>query len=297
MLEKIKKLYHFSNTWTGTVIVVLLAIFFFAQAFVIPSGSMKDTYKIGDFLLVKKFAYGIPTPAIPFIEVPVLPDFDGDGHLISGNKPKRGDIVVFRYPANPKIYYVKRCVGVGGDKIMIRDKTLYLKPHEGDEFIRQNYLPDLIASINGELWVKNPYLYSHLGVHHDPQIDDEYRSYAEPFFDFGPIIVEEEHFFMMGDNREHSNDSRFWGSVPYKYIIGTPWFTYLSWEDRSYDAVFNGSELSGADHNDLQKVCKDIPIDSKQCKTKWKKNMYKIRWERMFKTPKGLEKLLAKDAK
>jgi len=292
MLEKLKKLYHFSNTWTGTVIVVLLAIFFFAQAFVIPSGSMKNTYKIGDFLLVKKFAYGITTPTIPFLEIPVLPDFDGDGHLISGDKPKRGDIVVFRYPKNPKIYYVKRCVAVGGDIVMVKDKALYLHPHEGDEFIKKHYLPDIIVSIGGMLWVKEPYLYKHPGVHHDPKIGDEYRAYAEPFFDFGPIKVEENNFFMMGDNREHSNDSRFWGSVPYKYIVGTPWFTYLSWEDRTYDAVLRGSSISGPDHNDLQKVCQNISIESKECEKKWKQQMYKIRWNRMFKTPKGLEELL-----
>ena len=132
MKEKLKKLYEFSNTWTGTIIIVLLVIFFVAQAFVIPSGSMKRTLLIGDHLFVKKFAYGIPIPHIPWIEVPVIPDIFGNGHLVEGEKPKRGDIVVFRYPNNPSIHYVKRCVAVGGDYIAVHKKDLYLRPHEGD---------------------------------------------------------------------------------------------------------------------------------------------------------------------
>ena len=104
MREKLEKIKSFSNSWTGTIIIVLLIIFFVAQAFVIPSGSMKRSLLIGDHLFVKKFSYGIPTPHIPWIEVPVMPDFFGNGHLIEGPKPKRGDIVVFRYPLDTSIH-------------------------------------------------------------------------------------------------------------------------------------------------------------------------------------------------
>ncbi|MCG4149669.1 signal peptidase I, partial [Campylobacter coli] len=93
-MEILKKLYKFSQSWTGTVVIVLLVIFFFIQAFVIPSGSMKNTLLVGDFLFVKKFSYGIPTPHIPWLEIPVLPDFNKDGHLIKAQGPQRGDIVV-----------------------------------------------------------------------------------------------------------------------------------------------------------------------------------------------------------
>lgn len=293
MLEKLKKLHRFSNTWTGTIVIVLLAIFFLAQAFVIPSGSMKRTYLIGDFLLVKKFSYGIPTPTIPLFEIKILPDFFGNGHLIEGDRPTRGDITVFRYPHNPDIHYVKRCVAVGGDILMVRNKDLYLKPHEGNEFVKNNYMPELIIEdVNGDLWVKNPYLHMHAGVTHDELVSEEMGIFAPELFNFGPIRVEEDHFFMMGDNREHSNDSRSWGSVPYKYIVGTPWITYLSWENRSYDDVLNGSELSSADHVDLKKICGELSIASSECKEKWNNEMYRIRWDRMFKTPNGLEELL-----
>ena len=102
MKKAFNKFLDFSNSWTGTVIIVLLVIFFVAQAFVIPSGSMKDTLLVGDHLFVKKFSYGISTPRIPWIEVKVLPDFNGNGHLIEGAKPQRGDIVVFRYSLDRK---------------------------------------------------------------------------------------------------------------------------------------------------------------------------------------------------
>ena len=118
MKRILSKFYNFCSSWTGTVIIVLFIIFFIAQAFVIPSGSMKNTLLVGDYLFVKKFSYGIPTPHIPFVEIPVWPDSDGDGHLIADEGPKRGDIVVFRYPKDPKIHYVKRNFATSNDEII-----------------------------------------------------------------------------------------------------------------------------------------------------------------------------------
>jgi len=237
MKAKLKKLYDFSNSWTGTVIIVLLVIFFVAQAFVIPSGSMKRTLLIGDHLFVKKFAYGVPIPHIPWIEIPVLPDIHGNGHLIEGEKPKRGDIVVFRYPQNIKIHYVKRCVAVGGDYIAVKDKDLYLHPHEGDEYIKSHYDKRDIVEIEGSLWVKNPYRRIFPGIQNDPLIKPN-SLYPIQIFNFGPFKVPKGEFFMMGDNRDHSNDSRFWGTVPYSMIVGKPWFIYFSW-DKNYKIRWN----------------------------------------------------------
>ena len=230
MLQKLSK---FANSWTGTIIIVLLVIFFIAQAFVIPSGSMKRSMLIGDHLFVKKFAYGVPTPHIPWIEVPVLPDFNGNGHLIEGKRPQRGDIVVFRYPLNEKVHFVKRCVAVGGDVLTIKDKVLYLKPHEGNEYVKENYSRENIVDMAGTLWVKNPYLEKFPGIQTDENIKDE-GNYPEQIFNFPPIQLEDDYFFMMGDNRDHSNDSRFWGPVPYRLIEGKPWFIYFSW-DKDYE--------------------------------------------------------------
>jgi signal peptidase I len=233
----LKKLYNFSNSWTGTIIIVLLIIFFIAQAFVIPSGSMKRTLLIGDHLFVKKFAYGIPTPTIPWLNIKVLPDFNSNGHLVEGDRPKRGDIVVFLYPKDNKTHFVKRCVGVGGDLIMLKNKTLYLLPHEGEEYVKNNFSPSQIEKIGDKLWVKNIYRDRFPALVNDEKVDNKYL-YPTALFDFAPIRVKKDHFFMMGDNRDHSNDSRFWGQVPYRNIIGKPWFIYFSW-DENYEIRWN----------------------------------------------------------
>lgn len=244
-----KKIYKFTQSWTGTLIVVLLVIFFFIQAFTIPSGSMKNTLLVGDFLFVKKFSYGIPTPHIPWLEMPVLPDFDKDGHLLKAEGPKRGDIVVFRYPHEPRIHYVKRCVARGGDEIVFANKTLYVRMVEGDDYMRE-YYANKTKIINGKLFVKEPYLEK--GIHYDARVDIDsifFRYLNLGQFAMSPVSfselganniygfngyyykVPENEYFMMGDNRDHSSDSRFWGSVDYKYIVGQPWFIYFSWDE------------------------------------------------------------------
>jgi signal peptidase I len=247
-----KKFINFSNSWVGTIIIVLLVIFFIAQAFVIPSGSMKRTLLIGDHLFVKKFSYGTPTPHIPWLEVPVLPDFFGNGHLIEGDKPERGDIVVFRFPKNPKIHYVKRCLALGGDEILFQDKHLYMRFHEGDTYMKENFPQEKLYTLAGKLWVLNPYEDKYKGIQYDNTIDlfSQMKMFlAVGELDMEPVIVDElpkninaefnayykrvpnNEYYMIGDNRDHSNDSRFWGSVPYSLIVGKPWFIYFSWDD------------------------------------------------------------------
>lgn len=282
MKDKLAKLYAFSNTWTGTIIIVLLVIFFVAQAFVIPSGSMMRTLLIGDHLFVKKFAYGIPTPHIPFLEIPLLPS--NNGHLIDGDKPERGDIVIFRYPENPKLHYVKRCVALGGDDVVVVNKELFIRPHEGDEYIKSHYPQNkIILGPDKRLWVHDPYS-KYPGVHHDESVQPIFGM-PDQIFEFGPYKVPEGEFFMMGDNRDHSADSRFWGSVPYSNIVGKPWFVYFSWESRTHADILKGIErgsLDMSDVNELKNVCQGADIRSKECEQAWnKKAAFTIRWDRM----------------
>jgi len=257
----LKKLYNWSSSWTGTIVIVLSVIFFVAQAFVIPSGSMKNSLLIGDMLFVKKFSYGIPTPRIPWLEVKVLPDFNDNGHLIEGPRPKRGDIVVFRYPKNDNIHYVKRAVATGGDIVALKDKKLFLHPKEGNEFVKANYDEKNIVEIGNKLWVVNPYKQQHPGIHNDSSVVNDGLQPAE-LFNMSPIIVPEDETFMMGDNRDHSNDSRFWGTVPYKNIVGTPWFIYFSWDDKKdirWNRMFRTVESIEKDEEN-----KSMKIDHKE---------------------------------
>jgi len=234
MKEILHKTYKFSNSWTGTIIIVLFVIFFIAQAFKIPSGSMKDSLLIGDHLFAKKFAYGVSMPHIPFLEVSIMPWSDRL-RLVDGDTPQRGDIVIFRPPHNTKQHFVKRCVALPGDELFVANKDLYIHHKEGDEWIKKNFDEEDIVIFAQKLWVKNPYMKKHPGIHHDKKISLN-GQYPMPIFNFAPIRVEEDHYFMMGDNRDHSNDSRFWGAVPYENIEGTPWFIYFSvdedWEIR-----------------------------------------------------------------
>jgi len=234
MKKTLHKAYKFSNSWTGTVIIVLFVIFFIAQAFRIPSGSMKDSLLVGDHLFAKKFAYGMSMPHIPFLEMSIMPWSDSL-RLMDGDKPKRGDIVIFRYPRNPKTHFVKRCVALPGDELFVVDKDLFIHHSEGDEWIKKEFADYERVIFAGKVWVKNPYMKEHPGIHHDKKIINN-GNYPMPIFNFAPIKVDEENYFMMGDNRDHSNDSRFWGAVPYDNIEGTPWFIYFSvdenWEIR-----------------------------------------------------------------
>jgi len=264
MKKFLQTFYRFSSSWVGTIIIVLFLIFFVVQSFVIPSGSMKRTMQIGDFLFATKFSYGISIPRLPWVEIPLLPDFNHNGHLIEGPKPKREDIVIFRFPGNPKIHYVKRCVATGGDELIYINEHLFIHFVEGDEYIKKNYPSEKIHTFNGKLWVDNPYKEKYPGIQYNPvsyQVSNSNIVINNIFeallyrtdIDMSPIYikdlkapiynnrqglkinalykkVEKEHYYMMGDNRDNSNDSRFWGSVPYSLIVGKPWFIYFSWD-------------------------------------------------------------------
>lgn len=172
------------------IIALVLALFirtFIVQAFKIPSGSMLPTLKIGDHLLVNKFIYGVKIP------------FSGSV-LIPFKNPRPNDIVVFKFPQNPKLDYIKRVIGVPGDTIEGRNKTLY---------------------INGKR-IDDKY-----GVHLNNSIMD---TAAGPRDNFGPITVPEGKIFVMGDNRDNSFDSRFWGFVDYNAVLGKALILYWSWD-------------------------------------------------------------------
>ena len=186
------------------------------QAFRIPTGSMKDTLLVGDFLLVNKFVYGANTPdRIPVLDIK-LPSL----HMPAIHQPKRGEIIVFKYPADPKVDYIKRCIGVPGDTVEIRKGLVFIngKPEGDIHFLERRFDDSEGSYIN----------YYRVRTANNKEYTIRRREgYAS---DFGPVIVPAKKLFMMGDNRDNSLDSRYWGFMPMENIRGQALVIYFSWE-------------------------------------------------------------------
>lgn len=191
------------------------------EAFKIPSGSMIPTLLIGDHIFVNKFAYGLK---IPFSDLVT----DHPIYVIKRDAPKRGDIIVFIYPKDESFYYIKRVIGTPGDTIEIRNKILYIngqaitrEPMPGDqaEKIFQSLDDPKYSRNNLELYYEN------LNSTHHMMMLDKNNFLGESF---GPITVPADSLFVMGDNRDFSNDSRFWGFVPMKNVKGKAMVIWLS---------------------------------------------------------------------
>ena len=173
----------------------------------VPTESMEPTIQHGERVLIKNFAYGIPYPKF----------LKKEGHIIKGGGPKRGDIVNFRFPKDPSRFYIKRCIATPGDQIVFIDKKLYLRPAEGVSYMKKKYPSDkLVVDKNGTMWVKEPYKKY---IKYDPAVK---KGDGKPdvLFNTRVYTVKKGEYVMVGDNRDHSYDSRFWGPVPYKDIDG-----------------------------------------------------------------------------
>lgn len=194
MVEEKKKksiVREYVEAFTTAIILALIIRAFIIQAFKIPSGSMEPTLLVGDHILVTKFIFGTH---IPFTNDVVLPL----------RSPKRGNVVVFEYPKDESIDFIKRVIGLPGDKVQIINKQVF---------------------INGKA-LKEPYAY-----HGDPEVLPASES---PRDNFGPIVVPKGEYFMMGDNRDFSNDSRFWGFVKRDLILGQAEIIYFSWNTKTF---------------------------------------------------------------
>ena len=176
------------------------------RAFRLPANSMSSSLVIGDHIIVNTWAY-------------------------NKKKPSRGDIVAFQYPHNPNQVFLKRCVALSGDELFIYEKDLYIHHKEGDEWIKENFKDYEVIDFAEKLWVKNPYMKEHAGIHHDDKVVNDGNEMMMPLFNLDPIRINEDNYFMMGDNRDHSNDSRFWGGVPKEYLVGKISSIYYSSDD------------------------------------------------------------------
>lgn len=182
----------FRDTIEAIVVALLLAFViraFVVQAFKIPSGSMLDTLQIGDHLLVSKFAYDVRLPSNIWLDTT-------DGKVLAQTgDPERGDIIVFKFPEDETKDFIKRVIGLPGETLEVRDKVVY---------------------INGNV-IEEPYVL-HTKPNNTPVRDN-----------FGPVTIPEDQYFVMGDNREGSYDSRWWGPVKREKIVGKALIIYWSW--------------------------------------------------------------------
>jgi signal peptidase I len=187
---------------------VLVLRSFVAEPFRIPSGSMMPTLLVGDFILVNKFSYGLRLPVL-------------NTKVLELGEPQRGDVVVFRYPEDPSIDYIKRVVGLPGDHIVYQDKQLTINGEPVGQLPQGTY----IGTGAGAASTGASLRYEQLGdVKHDILVRPGVRGIE------GEITVPPGHYFMMGDNRDNSKDSRYFGPVPEENLIGKAFMIWMNWD-------------------------------------------------------------------
>jgi signal peptidase I len=221
----------FCRSFFPVILAVLLVRSFVAEPFRIPSESMLPTLIKGDFILVNKYSYGLRDPVFHN-------RFFGDG------KPKRGDVVVFRWPRDPSTDFIKRIVGVPGDRLAYRDKTLYVNGEPA------KLEADGVYASSGGAGDVRYRMVEHLGdVNHHVIIDPNRP--AEPMCGPGSsgvnqrlcsgeeIVLPPEQYFGMGDNRDGSFDSRGWGTIPERNLVGRAFFIWMSWDSQNTRPYFS----------------------------------------------------------
>lgn len=219
---------EYAKSFLPVIFIVFFIRSFLVEPFKIPSGSMIPTLQVGDFILVNKFNYGIRLPVI-------------NQKIISLNNPQRGDVMVFRYPENPSINYIKRVIAVSGDAVEYKDKQLYINGELQEK--------TLIGDYN---YTKTSFNFVHAEEYQTKLADTQYHilneperptlslagvvnfpgsEYCEYDYDRVKCKVPENSYFMLGDNRDDSRDSRYWGFVPDSYVVGKAFLIWFNWSD------------------------------------------------------------------
>ena len=212
-ISTLKNVREFSSSIFPVLFVVLILRSFFIEPYKIPSGSMIPTLMIGDFILVDKNIYGYKIPLTNIT-------------LFENENPKRGDVVVFKYPENQSINYIKRVIGLPGDKILYKNKRLYINDSEYP-LIKVEHSFDPIEIADGHVFIEN-------------NLQKEYMilNQSNPPFNF-EYYVPNGTYFVLGDNRDNSNDSRFWGPVPEENLVGKAFYIWMFWNSDSYYSFFD----------------------------------------------------------
>lgn len=221
LTEEVKEpvLVEYARSFFPIIVIVLVLRSFLVEPFRIPSGSMIPTLMVGDFILVNKFIYGLRLPVI-------------NKKIIDISEPQRGDVVVFRYPKDPSVDYIKRVVGLPGDRIDYFNKVV----HVNGQPMPQEVIGPYYYKVQDDYPYDRPdeLRVEYLG-------DKKHQIIIRPGVRLGAgeYEVPKGHYFMMGDNRDRSNDSRFWGVVPEENLVGKAFMVWMSWQWDQGGVVWN----------------------------------------------------------
>lgn len=220
-LSKKQKLIKEVKSIAIIIVAVLTFRSIFFEPFRIPSGSMIPTLMIGDFILVNKFSYGFK---LPFSDVVIGDSSLNPVYLFGKSEPKRGDVVVFKYPKDLSVNYIKRVVGLPGDTLEIRNKIVYIndKAIEPKEIEAKKFMDDMDEKFKGY----NLKFYEMKTGEHQHIIQQDSDNYYK--VDYEKITIPKENYFVMGDNRDFSYDGRYWGFVSHEQIKGKALFVWFS---------------------------------------------------------------------
>lgn len=206
----LRLLWEWAKSFQIAIVVFLLVRAFLVEAFKIPSGSMEGTLLVGDFLLVNKLVYGAEVP------------FTGK-RLPALRPPERGDVVVFQWPEDPSKNFVKRLVGVPGDTLSMKDGVLIRNGQQVRETYVRHTEPGVDPGGEEFRWQNNHLVRTAVAT----------PGYHPSRNNWGPLVVPPRHYFMLGDNRDNSLDSRYWGFVPDSLVRGQPLIVYYSYQPDS----------------------------------------------------------------
>ena len=215
---------EYGASFFPVILLVFVLRSFIVEPFKIPSGSMIPTLLVGDFILVNKFTYGIRLPVI-------------NKKIIDVGQPQRGDVMVFRYPEDPSLDYIKRVVGIPGDKVAYQNKRLTINGQPVETRRIDDYLQTERLKYSKQ-FIEKPEEIEHRTLNDDDApgfISDatQFPYRQNCLYNNSGVIctVPAGHYFMMGDNRDNSRDSRFWGFVPEENIVGKAFFIWLNFSD------------------------------------------------------------------
>jgi signal peptidase I len=199
---------EYCKSFFPVILAVLLLRSFLVEPFRIPSNSMMPTLLTGDFILVNKYAYGIRLPVL-------------NAKVLETGAPQRGDVVVFRYPKDPSVDYIKRVVGIPGDRISYYNKMLHINGEPAEQLTSSVYVGKgsgvSMSGASERIEQLGDMQHHILVMPRTPGLEGEY-------------IVPEGSYFVMGDNRDNSNDSRYWGPVPEQNLVGKAFRIWMNWD-------------------------------------------------------------------